>query len=244
MEQGQCIVTGKTFPQEQLVPGISIRKNIADFIRQDYPDFNEDSFINQSSLQDYRKKYLQSIIEKETGEAVKVEKDMIAAITAQELMAGIDNNDDPLSFGQRMADRVASFGGSWTFIISFGFVLLVWIVSNSVFLMNKGFDPYPFILLNLVLSCLAALQAPVIMMSQNRQEAKDRQRNEYDYKVNLKAELEIRMLHEKLDHLMVIQMQKIMEFQQLQMDFMEELASKMEKNRALISRIYSPPINV
>lgn len=229
MEQEKCFITGKFYNNEDLVPGMAIRKNLADFIRREHPDFNEDSYINQASLQIFRKQYLQSIIEKETGEAVKVEKDVIDAITTQELMADMTSNEEPLTTGQKMADSVASFGGSWTFIISFGVVLIIWIVANSVFLMNKAFDPYPFILLNLVLSCIAALQAPVIMMSQNRQEAKDRQRNEYDYKVNLKAELEIRMLHEKLDHLMVIQMQKIMEFQQLQMDFMEEFVAKIDK---------------
>jgi uncharacterized membrane protein len=183
-------------------------------------------------LQQYRKKYLQNIIDKETGMAVKVEQDMMAAITAQELMATDNSKDAPLTIGEKMADKVAEFGGSWTFIISFGSVLVVWIVLNSVFLLQKAFDPYPYILLNLVLSCIAALQAPIIMMSQNRQETKDRQRSEYDYKVNLKAELEIRMLHEKLDHLMIIQMQKIMEFQQMQMDYMEEMNDRLTEHIA------------
>jgi uncharacterized membrane protein len=113
-----------------------------------------------------------------------------------------DLTDPPATFGERVADRVAAFGGSWRFIISFGIVLLGWILINSVWLIRTPpFDPYPFILLNLVLSCLAALQAPVIMMSQNRQEAKDRQRAQNDYLINLKAELEIRSLHQKLDAL-------------------------------------------
>ena len=122
-----------------------------------------------------------------------------------------------------LADRVASFGGSWSFIMLFGFILFLWIFLNAVFLNNKGFDPYPYILMNLILSCLAALQAPIIMMSQNRKEAKDRARGEHDYKINLKAELEIRLLHEKIDHLMIFQTQKIMELQQLQVDYLEEL---------------------
>lgn len=105
------------------------------------------------------------------------------------------------TFGQRVADKVASFGGSWKFIISFGIVILVWIVFNAALLRAKAFDPYPYILLNLVLSCLAAIQAPVIMMSQNRQSAKDRLQADSDYEVNLRAELEIAALHKKVDQL-------------------------------------------
>jgi uncharacterized membrane protein len=107
--------------------------------------------------------------------------------------------DKPLSFGDRMADKIADFGGSWTFILSFMSFLLIWISFNIYWLRNKGFDPYPFILLNLILSCVAALQAPVIMMSQNRQEEKDRERAKEDLKINQKAEEEIRSLHKKLD---------------------------------------------
>jgi uncharacterized membrane protein len=110
-----------------------------------------------------------------------------------------------LTFGQRIADKVASFGGSWTFIISFGVFIFLWISLNVLWLINKGFDPYPFILLNLILSYLAALQAPVIMMSQNRQEEKDRERSKNDYMINLKSELEIRTLHEKIDHFVMNQ---------------------------------------
>ena len=113
--------------------------------------------------------------------------------------------------GEALADRIATFGGSWKFIIVFGSVLGTWIVINALVLRAKPFDPYPFILLNLILSCLAAIQAPVIMMSQNRQEAKDRLRSEHDYRINLKAELEIRHLHEKLDHLLSHQWERLAE---------------------------------
>jgi uncharacterized membrane protein len=116
----------------------------------------------------------------------------------------IDQEDsiDNRTFGQKVADKVASFGGSWTFIISFFIFILFWIGVNVYFLTNKGFDPYPFILLNLILSCLASLQAPIIMMSQNRQEEKDRERAKKDYEINLKAENEIRVLQEKLDKIL------------------------------------------
>ena len=108
-------------------------------------------------------------------------------------------DNEPVSFGDRMADKIADFGGSWTFILSFMGFLFVWISFNIYWLSNKGFDPYPFILLNLILSCIAALQAPLIMMSQNRQEEKDRERAREDLKINQKAEEEIRSLHKKID---------------------------------------------
>ena len=123
---------------------------------------------------------------------------------------------------------MATFGGSWTFIIFFGVFILLWIAFNIYLLANKGFDPYPFILLNLILSCLAALQAPVIMMSQNRQEEKDRERAKNDYMINLKSELEIRMLHEKLDHLMLHQQQELIEVQKMQIEMMNDILRKIK----------------
>jgi uncharacterized membrane protein len=109
--------------------------------------------------------------------------------------------EERLTFGQRIADRVASFGGSWTFIIIFGVILAVWVFINSAALFSKHFDPYPYILLNLFLSMIASVQAPVIMMSQNRLSAKDRLKSDLDYEVNLKAELEVAHLHRKVDHI-------------------------------------------
>ena len=137
------------------------------------------------------------------------------------------NNEfkDTLTFGERIADKVAAFGGSWTFIGLFAAVLLLWVVLNSVLLIrsNKAFDPFPYILLNLVLSMLAAIQAPVIMMSQNRQSAKDRLEAENDYQVNLKAELEILRIHEKLDDLRDNKWTELMEIQQKQIDALSRL---------------------
>jgi len=129
-----------------------------------------------------------------------------------------------------MADKVASFGGSWTFISSFGFFLFVWIVINATLLMNKGFDPYPYILLNLILSCIAALQAPIIMMSQNRQEEKDRERSKMDYMINLKSELEIRTLHEKIDHLIIHQQRDLFEIQQVQIEMMKDIMASINSS--------------
>ena len=133
------------------------------------------------------------------------------------------------TFAERLSDKIAEFGGSWKFIISFLSMMFIWMGLNVFWYQNKGFDPYPFILLNLVLSCLAALQAPIIMMSQNRQEEKDRIRSEHDYQVNLSAELQIRMLHEKLDHLMHNQHRQVVEIQQIQIELMQELEEKIDK---------------
>jgi uncharacterized membrane protein len=138
-----------------------------------------------------------------------------------------DNRMDPITAGQRLADRVAAFGGSWKFISSFGAFLLMWICVN-VILVTNAFDPYPFILLNLILSCIAALQAPIIMMSQNRQEEKDRERAKKDYMINLKSELEIRMLHEKLDHLIVHQQHELIEIQKVQIEMMNDILRKIK----------------
>ena len=131
--------------------------------------------------------------------------------------------DDSLSFGDRLADRVASIGGSWGFVIGFGSVLLVWVILNTIILMSGAFDPYPFILLNLFLSALSALQAPIIMMSQNRAGARDRQQAENDFKTNLKAELEVRAIGQKLDELLHNHWARLMEIQQMQMEMMQDM---------------------
>jgi Predicted membrane protein len=134
--------------------------------------------------------------------------------------------DQQWSFGERLADKIATFGGSWAFLICFTLFLAVWILVNTVVMVKHPADPYPFILLNLMLSCLAAIQAPIIMMSQNRQEAKDRMRSENDYQVNLKAELEIRHLHEKIDHLLMHQWDRLAKIQEIQLDLLSEMSKK------------------
>ncbi|MDO9126623.1 MAG: DUF1003 domain-containing protein, partial [Parvibaculum sp.] len=149
----------------------------------------------------------------------------ILAANAEEIFEGTR------TLGERLSDVIAEFGGSWRFIIFFGAVLFGWIALNIVGLFADPFDPYPFILLNLVLSCLAAIQAPIIMMSQKRQESRDRVRAKNDYKINLKAELEIRNLHEKLDHLLIHQWQRLMEIQQIQVELMNEIARRGDRGR-------------
>lgn len=177
----------------------------------------------------YREKYLAQLLEAQLGELNTLEKTVLTSLSEQTTITDkLDEEPQFLTTGQRVADQVATFGGSWTFIISFFVLLLLWITANVFWFNNKGFDPYPFILLNLILSCIAALQAPIIMMSQNRQEEKDRERSKKDYMINLKAEVEIRMIHDKLDHLIKHQQQELLEIQRLQIEMMQDILKKMK----------------
>lgn len=141
----------------------------------------------------------------------------------------LNEPEEILTTGQRISDKVARFGGSWSFIISFASLLFAWILFNAYAPDAKKFDPFPFILMNLVLSTIAALQAPVIMMSQNRTEEKDRQRNENDYMVNLKAELQVRSLHQKIDLMQKDQMKILYETQAKQLELLEKIVKEVEK---------------
>ncbi len=133
---------------------------------------------------------------------------------------------ETLTRGQKLSDKVAQFGGSWRFIILFGVILTIWIIFNALALGAWRFDPYPFILMNLILSCIAAMQAPIIMMSQNRQEEKDRMRSENDYLINLKAEMQIRSLNQKIDLLLEEQIKTLFETQQEQFDLLKKIHEK------------------
>ncbi|MAL60181.1 MAG: hypothetical protein CMC14_09045 [Flavobacteriaceae bacterium] len=233
MENFKSNISNKEFPESELILAKNIRSSIFEYIKTEHPDFNKHSKIAISELNRYRQKYLENYLLNEAGELSKLELDVLASIENQELITAISlskNEEGNGSFGQRLADKVASFGGSWNFIILFSLIIFIWIIANIVFLADKGFDPYPFILLNLILSCLAALQAPVIMMSQNRQEEKDRERAKQDYMVNLKAELEIRTLHQKLDHLIIHQQQELLNIQQVQVEMMEEIMREIKNN--------------
>jgi uncharacterized membrane protein len=221
----KCTVCGKDFPAESMISGIGIRHEIEDLIHSEHPDWSDDSFICENDFSSYRRKYILGLVSEEQGEIRKLEQEVVESIHASDLLSKNINVSytEELSIGARISDQVAKFGGSWKFIITFFVILAGWIILNSIALLQKNFDPYPFILMNLILSCVAAIQAPIIMMSQNRQEAKDRIRSDNDYKVNLKAEIEIRTLHEKIDHLLLDQWSRMMQIQQVQLDMLEEL---------------------
>lgn len=170
------------------------------------------------------KKKLEELLETENKHLQKLNQLVLNSIHEEELISQklYEFEDKEIKLSSRIADKVAAFGGSWRFIISFLIVMIIWI-STNIYLLSRPFDPYPFILLNLLLSCLAALQAPVIMMSQNRKEEKDRQRAQNDYLINLKAEIEIRNLNQKLDLLIVEQMQTLFDIQKTQVELMEDI---------------------
>lgn len=202
--------------------------SFSDFLRRQHPQMKDLTDLSAEQISESRKQYIDELLHAELGELNDVEKMVAKSIRQKQLtISHKHKNTKPPGFGDKLADKVAAFGGSWNFIILFMTILVVWMFINAFALHNKGFDPYPFILLNLILSCVAALQAPVIMMSQNRQEDKDRERAEHDYKVNLKAEVEIRMLHEKLDHILLHQNKRLLQIQEVQMEMMESIGKKL-----------------
>jgi uncharacterized membrane protein len=206
----------------------TIRPAIAAMMAAEHPEVSVDSVVCRDHLVGYRTRYVEDMLERERGEITDLERQVVESL-ARDAMVSEDTEAswrDTRTVGERVADQVADFGGSWTFIISFFAVLFVWMGFNVWAVTARVFDPYPFILLNLLLSCLAAIQAPIIMMSQKRQEAKDRLRSENDYRVNLKAELEIRHLHEKIDHLISRQWERLAEIQQIQLEIMQDLSSR------------------
>jgi uncharacterized membrane protein len=227
-EKHVCVICGKTFATGGLIPSAAVRDVIALDIARDHPGWGPDSFICRPDLAKYRVKYVHSLLESEKGEVTSLEEEVLHSIRDHELLAkNVDAEfEQKWTFGERLADRIASFGGSWTFLICFGAFVALWIGMNSLLLILRPPDPYPFILLNLVLSCLAAIQAPVIMMSQNRQETKDRLRSQHDYQVNLKAELEIRHINDKIDHLLSHQWERLAQIQEIQLDLLSEMGRK------------------
>jgi uncharacterized membrane protein len=222
-------ISKKEFPIADKVSAKTIRNPILQLIQNDYPDFDADKFLAISELNMYREKYISNYLLVEIGELTNLETRVLGSLSEDKLLVStVEDEIGIRTVGQKVADKVAAFGGSWKFIIIFGVFILLWILANIYILLNKGFDPYPFILLNLILSCLAALQAPVIMMSQNRQEEKDRERAKKDYMINLKSELEIRMLHEKLDHMIMHQQQELIEIQKIQIEMMNDILTRIK----------------
>ena len=228
-----CSICGKTKARSMVMPSALVRSAVAEQIRTAYPDWRREGYICLSDLNRFRMQYIQGLLESEKGELTTLDHEVLESLQRHEtLSSNVDAEfDKDLTLGEKMADGLASFGGSWKFLIIFGALLMAWIALNSIMLLKKPFDPYPFILLNLVLSCLAAIQAPVIMMSQNRQESKDRLRSQHDYRVNLKAELEIRQLHDKIDHLLSHQWERLVEIQQIQIDLLSELGRQRDKGK-------------
>lgn len=218
----------KINPGEE-VQGEDIRVGIFSLIQQKYPGFTTKHYISIDELNLYRRLHLTSPAFQQKGTVI--DEEVVTAFKNNAILSENIHDEvvSKLTVGQKLADKIAVFGGSWTFIIAFFVFILLWIGINIWLLSSKAFDPFPFILLNLILSCLAAIQAPIIMMSQNRQEQKDRQRAEHDYQINLKAELEIQFLSEKIDQVLILQNKKLLELQEQQMDYLKELTEGLKK---------------
>ena len=210
---------------------VHLRPALVEEIRRLHPETRELKSVPQEFVTEARMAYVQSVLEDDIGELTAIEDQVVHSMAEHEMISRNLDEDfaERRNPGERIADQVAAFGGSWTFIGIFALVLTTWVLVNVLWLGSRAFDPYPFILMNLVLSCIAALQAPIIMMSQKRAEARDRVRATNDYKINLKAELEIRHLHEKMDHLMNQQHTRLLEIQKIQFDLLSELAAKQDK---------------
>lgn len=219
-----CGICGRSEREAALLSVEWVRPNIARYLDDAHPKWRESRFICSTDLQMARWQALESAIERERGELTELDRSVIASMSRDETLSQNVEEDyaEQLSFGERAADRIAGFAGSWAFILTFIGVLMLWVTVNLVPLLRQPFDPYPFILLNLMLSMIAAFQAPLIMMSQKRQEAKDRLRSLNDYRVNLKAELEIRHLHEKFDHHLMRQWERLTEIQETQMELLSQ----------------------
>ncbi len=228
-ERSPCSVCGTSHRTRTLFKVANLRAGLAGFLARDRPEgWGDSARICRPCQARARHDLLVEQLEHERGELSEVERE-IAGKAARHLTLAEDIEREfaaNTTRGQRLADRVSQIGGSWPFVIWFFVVLVVWIVINGVLFANKAFDPYPFILLNLLLSCLAAVQAPIIMMAQNRMSQRDRRQADQDFRVNLKAEIEVATLHEKVDHLLHAQWNRMVELQQLQLDLLQELARR------------------
>jgi uncharacterized membrane protein len=221
-----CAITGRTLSPDEAVPCAGLRPSLLRFIQKRFPAVTQSSIVANDALPDLKAAYVEESLADEIGEITHLERAVIRSLEEHEVISEPPEDAAALAsrtLGERLADHLASFGGSWTFILTFGAFLTLWIFLNTAIWRSNPPDPYPYILLNLLLSCIAALQAPVIMMSQRRQESRDRNRAEQDYRINLKAELEIRHLHEKLDHLLYHHSQRLLEIQTIQTDLLSQL---------------------
>jgi uncharacterized membrane protein len=223
-----CAISGKELARRKTVQLGSLRPSLIERIHAEYPNISLEQPISITEIGRFRSRYVEEMLMQERGELSDLDRRVAESLEHHETIAENveEEYEDQRTVGEKLSDQLASFGGSWAFLIIFFLFLFIW-MSLNIFMGEKAaFDTYPFILLNLILSTIAAIQAPIIMMSQRRVEEKDRLRSENDYKVNLKAELEIRHLHEKVDHLLTKQWERLIELQQLQLEVLQERTKK------------------
>lgn len=232
-KQVECQISHQQVPLNQALPIHSISPTILQYIKATNPDLPEEGYISLNALNQIRKQHVQEVIDKEQGELSKLKEKLSTTLGEHGLLSRNFYQDykEQLGFGDRVADKVAVFGGSWPFIGIFLFFVFLWGIINMALFLHNPFDPYPYIFLNLVLAVVASLQAPVIMMSQNRQETRDHYQSQNDYFINLKSEMEIQNLHEKIDLLLSQQWQQYLDIQQ-NIDELEE--NLLKKNKTSI----------
>ncbi len=227
-------LSNNSFDINDIILGKALHPAILKLIQKEKPEFRKEHKLAVSELNEYREKYIFSVLSNEIGELSELEKTVIATLkdhkTFDKRRKAIGSNE-PISIGEKMADKLANVGGSWSFLIGFGLFLIIWMSFNSFFLFRSPLDPYPFIFLNLILSCLAAIQAPIIMMSQKRQEDRDRDFAKNDYMINLQSELEIRLLHEKIDNQVHQQQNELLSIQKAQIEMMDNLLQLLQKEK-------------
>ncbi len=223
----QCPVCKQPKPASLAMHGDILQHGVAELVVAKNSDWSTTDPICLDCVNQHRADYIEDMLEKDKGELSSLEDEVVNSFKEHELLAENLNQqfERDLILSERIADKLATTVGSWSFIIGFGVFLLVWMAINTVLIIRHEFDPYPFILLNLVLSCLAAIQAPVIMMSQKRQESRDRLRADQDYQINLKAELQIRHLNARMDQLITHQWRRLLEIQKIQTQLMQELVA-------------------
>ena len=223
-----CQICGEHKRQNEVVPAELIRASIVDVIVKEYPAWSPKGYICHADLNRFRVDYVRNVLKKVKDEYSSLEETFRHGVKEEDHLPSNINVEfeKELTFGEHLADKIAGFAGSWSFIAVFSGILFLWVALNTFILLFRPFDPYPYILLNLFLSALAAIQAPVIIMSQNRQEIRDRLHAERDYQVSIHTELEIHRLHKKIDHLLASQGQRLLEIQDIQMELMEEMAKK------------------
>lgn len=227
-EKFPCRICGEYKAKTDLVPGESIPAPIVEIIIKEYPEWSPEGYICRDDLIRFRIDYVRNVVGTEKKEFALLKENEKYGLDIADHLPKNDNveYEEKLTFGEHLADSIAGFAGSWIFIGAFAGIILLWVALNTFILLFRPFDPYPYILLNLFLSMLAAVQAPVIIMSQNRQQVRDRLHAERDYQVSIHSDREIHRLHKKMDYLLANQAQKILEIQNVQAELMGEQARK------------------
>ncbi len=225
MAKVNCSLCNTAVEPRTLIAAQKLEQPLFELIKRERPEWPGNRGICQTCHEQFRAKKFVGYLEEEYNKISEMEKAIVTQVARRGRVSRLVHQEyeAQMTLGERVADKVAQFGGSWRFIGIFGFILVAWMGTNTWLIATRPFDPYPYILLNLVLSTLAALQAPVIMMSQNRQAEKDRLQANQDYQINLMAEIEIRDLHDKLDGLRHRQWHELWHMQRRQLELLEHL---------------------